>query len=138
MKNKFSQLALLSLLLAVPARAGLADKTLDIYWVDSEGGGSTLIVTPEGESVLIDTGNPGGRDAKRIHKVATEVAGLKRIDHVVITHFHIDHFGGLAELADLMPVGTLHDKGLTLANPDNNPTDTRWPIVSGALVPWMR
>ena len=112
------------------ARAGKTDQTLDIYWVDSEGGGSTLIVTPEGESVLIDTGNPGGRDAKRIHKVATEVAGLKRIDHVVITHFHIDHFGGLAELADLMPVGTLYDKGLTETNPDGNAKDTRWPLLS--------
>src|SRR5690554_6256740 len=90
------------------ALAGAADKTLEIYWVDSEGGGSTLIVTPDGESVLVDTGNPGGRDAGRIHKVATEVAGLKRLDHVVITHFHVDHFGGLAELAALMPVGTLH------------------------------
>src|SRR5258707_678709 len=92
-------------------QAGGDGKTLDIFWIDSEGGGSTLIVTPQGESVLVDTGNPGGRDAKRIHRVATEVAGLKRIDHVIITHFHVDHFGGLAELAALMPVGILHDKG---------------------------
>ena len=122
-------LALL-VLATLTAHAGKADKTLDIYWVDSEGGGSTLIVTPEGESVLIDTGNPGGRDPKRIQKVATEVAGLKQIDHVVITHFHIDHFGGLAELAELMPVGALYDKGLTIENPDNNPKDTRWPLIS--------
>src|SRR4051812_18623310 len=87
------------------ASARTADKTLEIYWLDSEGGGSTLIVTPTGESVLIDTGNPGGRDAQRIYKTATEVAGLKRLDHVIITHFHIDHFGGLAELAALMPIG---------------------------------
>ena len=53
--------------------------------------------------MLIDSGNPGGRDAARIHRVATEQAGLKRIDHAIITHFHVDHFGGLAELADLMP-----------------------------------
>ncbi|MSU44178.1 MAG: MBL fold metallo-hydrolase, partial [Pedosphaera sp.] len=56
-----------------PAQAA---PSLDVYWIDSEGGGSTLIVTPAGESVLIDSGNPGGRDAKRIYKVATEVAGL--------------------------------------------------------------
>ncbi|MEN9573651.1 MAG: hypothetical protein RL514_1506 [Verrucomicrobiota bacterium] len=124
-------LAITLLVLATAtARAGKASQTLDIYWVDSEGGGSTLIVTPEGESVLIDTGNPGGRDAKRIHKLATEVAGLKRIDHIVITHFHIDHFGGTAELADLMPVGTLYDKGLTATSPDGNAQDTRWPLLS--------
>jgi len=122
--------ALATLALTLPASAGKADRTLDIYWVDSEGGGSTLIVTPEGESVLVDTGNPGGRDAHRIHKVATEIAGLQRIDHVVITHFHIDHFGGLAELADLMPVGTLYDKGLTETSPDGNAKDTRWPLLS--------
>ena len=124
-------LALFSLA-AFSARAATADKTLDIYWIDSEGGGSTLIVTPEGESVLIDTGNPGGRDAGRIHKVATQAAGLKRIDHIVITHFHLDHFGGVAELSALMPIGTLWDKGITDANPDGNPKDTRWPVLSKA------
>jgi beta-lactamase superfamily II metal-dependent hydrolase len=113
-----------------PVRAGKADKALDIYWVDSEGGGSTLLVTPEGESVLVDTGNPGGRDAKRIHKLVTEVAGLKQIDHVVITHFHIDHFGGLAELADLMPVGALYDKGITDTSPAQEIKDPRWPLLS--------
>lgn len=110
--------------------AGPADKTLDIYWIDSEGGGSTLIVTPEGESILVDTGNPGGRDAGRIHKVATETAGLKRLDHVVITHFHVDHFGGLAELAALMPVGTLYDKGITDQSPDGKAQDMRWTLAS--------
>src|SRR6185295_11757048 len=105
-------------LLPVCARAGKADKTLDIYWIDVEGGGGTLIVTPEDESILIDTGNPGGRDSGRIHKVAKEVAGLKKIDHLVLTHFHIDHFGGAAELAQLMPIGTVHDKGIPETDPD--------------------
>lgn len=106
------------------------DKTLDIYWIDSEGGGSTLIVTPAGESVLIDTGNPGGRDSQRIEKVAKEVAGLTRIDHVVITHFHVDHFGGFAELSALMPIGTLHDKGVPEGSPDGKPQDMRWTLMS--------
>jgi competence protein ComEC len=111
-------------------RAGAADKTLDLYWVDSEGGGSTLIVTPRGESILVDTGNPGGRDAQRIYKVATELAGLKRLDHVIITHFHVDHFGGLAELAALMPVGTLYDKGVPEGSPDGRPQDVQWTLRS--------
>src|SRR5438128_8590848 len=71
---------------------------LQIYWIDVEGGGGTLIVTPAGESVLIDSGNPGGRDSGRIHRTATEAAGLKRIDHYITTHLHVDHFGGAAEL----------------------------------------
>ena len=98
-----------------PAQAA---PSLDVYWIDSEGGGSTLIVTPAGESVLIDSGNPGGRDAKRIYKVATEVAGLKRIDHLITTHFHIDHFGGAPELSQLIPIGTVWDNGVTDQNPD--------------------
>jgi competence protein ComEC len=119
-------LAALLLLLPLWAGAGLKDGTLEVYWIDVEGGGATLIVTPAGESVLIDTGNPGGRDAGRIHKVATEAAGLERIDHLLVTHFHMDHFGGAAELAALMPIGTLWDKGLPETDPDNNPRNTRW------------
>ncbi len=126
-------LVLGTLLAAAPLAAQAAPSTgapLRIYWVDVEGGGATLIVTPQGESILIDAGNPGGRDAGRIHKMATEQAGLKRIDHVIITHFHVDHFGGLAELAALMPVGTLYDKGITEADPDGKPNDMRWTLMS--------
>jgi competence protein ComEC len=97
------------------AHAGAADKRLDIYWIDVEGGAATLIVTPAGESVLVDAGNPGGRDSQRIHKVATEVAKLKKLDHVVVTHLHADHFGGVAELAELMPVRTLYEGGIDSA-----------------------
>lgn len=110
---------LTALLIAVTAsqlHAAAADKKLDVYWIDVEGGAATLLVTPAGESVLIDTGNPGDpgkppRDAGRIHKVATEVAGLKKIDHLITTHFHRDHFGGAADLAKLMPIGVVYDNG---------------------------
>lgn len=90
------------------------DKTrgLDIYFVDTEGGAATLIVTPAGESLLIDCGNPGMRDAGRIHAVATEKAGLKAIDHLVITHWHADHYGGVGSLARLMPIHHYYDHGI--------------------------
>jgi competence protein ComEC len=98
---------------------------LDIYWPDVEGGAGTLIVTPAGESVLIDTGMPGGRDPGRIHEIASKVAGLKKIDYLVITHLHLDHFGGAAELAQLMPIGTVLDNGIPDRSPDN-PNDRTW------------
>jgi len=79
--------------------------------------------------VLVDTGNPGGRDPQRIHRVATEMAGLKSIDHVVITHFHGDHFGGLAELAALLPIGAIYDKGVPEGSPDGKPQDARWALM---------
>jgi beta-lactamase superfamily II metal-dependent hydrolase len=97
------------------AVASTKPRSLEIYWVDVEGGGATLIVTPAGESVLVDAGFPGGRDAGRIAKVAKEVAGLERIDALVVTHYHLDHFGGVAELAALMPIGTLYDHGIDTA-----------------------
>jgi beta-lactamase superfamily II metal-dependent hydrolase len=93
-------------------------RPLEIYWSDVEGGGATLIVTPEGQSVLIDAGNPGGRDSKRIFKVASEIAGLKKIDFLITTHFHVDHFGGAAELCKLIPIGTVYDNGIPAKNPD--------------------
>lgn len=118
-------LFVLPLLLAADKEA----PPLQIHWIDSEGGGSTLLVTPAGESVLIDTGNPGGRDAARIlHTV--KAAGLERLDHVVITHFHLDHFGGLAELAEQIPVGTLYDKGLPEEVPDRGGNQARWTLTS--------
>jgi len=84
---------------------------LRIYWIDVEGGASTLFVSPTGESLLFDTGyETGGRDAKRIYETAQK-AGLKQIDHVVISHWHGDHVGGLAALAKMIPMGHFYDHG---------------------------
>src|SRR5580704_16687201 len=78
-------------------------KSLDIYFIDVEGGQSTLFVTPAGESVLVDAGNPGGRDSRRI--VATiKQLGLKQIDYMVVTHLDDDHVGGVAEVAEQIPI----------------------------------
>ena len=120
----------LAAMISIPALS--APKGLEIYWIDSEGGGSTLLVTPSGESILVDAGNPGPRDAARIHKVATETAGLKRIDHLIVTHFHIDHFGGVADLAELMPIENLYDKGLpdSATPPDAGANAKLWAINS--------
>lgn len=107
--------------------AGAQDGTLDFYWVDSQGGGSTLVITPGGESILIDAGNPGGRDSGRIHAVAAQVAGLRQIDHLIVTHLHTDHFGGAPELAGLMPIGRVYDNGVPDRDPDGN-NDASWPL----------
>jgi competence protein ComEC len=87
-------------------------RTLDIYWIDVEGGASTLIVAPSGESLLVDTGFPGNddRDAKRI-QAAAMAAGLTKIDNLVITHFHVDHVGGVPALSKLIPIGKIWDHG---------------------------
>src|SRR5204862_3528955 len=88
-------------------------KTLDIYVVDVEGGNATLFVSPSGESVLIDTGNGGAaavRDADRI-AAAVKDAGLTQIDNLITTHWHGDHFGGMAELASRIPIRNFIDHG---------------------------
>src|SRR5438045_7984611 len=71
-------------------------KELQIYSIDVEGGQATLIVSPSGQSLLVDTGWPGfnGRDADRIVAVA-KAAGISQIDYVLITHYHGDHVGGV-------------------------------------------
>jgi competence protein ComEC len=113
--------------LAVMAARGFAAKTLDIYFIDVEGGQATLIVTPVGESLLVDTGFPGSggrfeslpgdphaaRDAQRIVAAAKD-AGIARIDYLLVTHFHADHVGGVVELAQLMPIDTFIDHGSAL------------------------
>ena len=99
--------------------AGKADGRLDIYWIDVEGGAATLIVTPQNETVLIDTGNPGIRDPDRIVQVATRVAKVRSIDHLIVTHYHRDHYGGAATLATLLPIGTVYDNGRFEGMPDD-------------------
>ena len=87
-------------------------ENLRIYAIDVEGGQSTLLVSPSGESLLVDTGWPGnnGRDADRI-QAAMKDAGITRIDHLLITHFHVDHVGGVPNLAARVPVGEFLDHG---------------------------
>ena len=95
----------------VVAGAGAA-ASLDIYFIDVEGGQATLIVTPERQSLLVDTGYPerNGRDPDRI-MAAIRDAHLPRIDYLLITHFHEDHDGGAAELARRIPIGAYVDYG---------------------------
>src|SRR5688500_13855257 len=96
-----------------PAAQTRAGKTLDIYVVDVEGGNATLFVSPSGESLLMDTGNGGAaavRDADRI-MAAVKDAGLSRIDHLITTHWHGDHFGAMAELAGRIPIRHYIDHG---------------------------
>src|ERR1041385_7909841 len=83
---------------------GRAANNLQMYFIDVEGGGATLIVTPSGESLLADTGNPGNddRDPKRILQAA-QLAGLKKIDYLLITHFDGDHVGGVPSVAKMIP-----------------------------------
>src|SRR5271166_4179062 len=95
---------LLFLLLVIASvSADEAHKNLQIYWVDAEGGASTLIVAPSGESMLVDTANrtADDRDAKRIFAAAQQ-AGLKKIDMLLTTHFHGDHIGSMPALAKLI------------------------------------
>ena len=117
-----------ALALATRLSADQATGTLDVYWVDSEGGGSTLVVTPAGESVLIDAGTPG--TAGRVVTAAREVAGLKGIDYAIVTHFHTDHFGGVPVVAAGIPIAHLWDNGIPDADPDHNPDTGFWRSVS--------
>jgi beta-lactamase superfamily II metal-dependent hydrolase len=103
-----------AMLLTTAAHADHSNGRLDIYFIDVEGGAATLIVTPEGESVLIDSGYPDnhGRDLHRIIDVAKNQAGLKSIDHAVVSHWHLDHYGNHAALEAEFGIGTFWDRGI--------------------------
>ena len=89
---------------------GQQGKGLDVYFIDVEGGQSTLFVTPAGQSLLVDTGWAGARDAGRIADVAKQ-AGITQIDYLVTTHYHGDHVGGAVDLASRIPIKTFVDHG---------------------------
>jgi len=107
-----SFIAAIFIALCLTVSASAKPKPLQIYFIDVEGGQSTLVVSPSGQSLLIDTGWPGfdGRDANRI-VAAAKAAGVKKLDYVLITHFHRDHVGGVVQLADKMAIETLVDHG---------------------------
>ena len=116
----------ISFLLAVcfallcPVAQAQTNKTLDIYVIDVEGGNATLFVAPSGESVLIDTGNGGSaapRDAGRI-MAAAKAAGLAHIDNLITTHWHGDHFGGMAELSGRIQIRNFIDHGPNVQQPN--------------------
>ncbi|MES2471716.1 MAG: MBL fold metallo-hydrolase, partial [Pseudomonadota bacterium] len=108
-----------ALLLAMPAAA--QERPLKIMVVDVEGGAATLFLTPEGQSLLIDTGWPAGngqmpspdgsKDSADRIVMAAKKLGIRKIDYVVVTHYHDDHSGGAAALAKKIPVGTFIDHG---------------------------
>jgi beta-lactamase superfamily II metal-dependent hydrolase len=109
------------------------ERSLHIYFVDVEGGQATLIIMPTGETLLFDAGYPGkgkadptpgkvrdARDAQRIAAAARD-ANISRIDFLIISHFHEDHFGGVIELAQLMPIGTIIDHGTEMQKSRDKP-----------------
>src|SRR4051812_26469320 len=114
--------ALLSLLIccALARPAAQAGRPLDIYFIDVEGGQATLFVTPSGESMLIDTGYPGfaGRDVTRVLDTI-KLAGLTRLDYLLVTHYHTDHVGNAAAIAAKIPVGTFIDHGESVETTDD-------------------
>src|SRR5262249_8912582 len=122
----------------VPTSSGPAARraTLDIFFIDVEGGQSTLVATPAGQTLLIDAGFAGtgafeavpgdprqARDANRIVAAARH-AGVSRIDYLLVTHFHADHDGGIPELAQLMPIGTFVDHETVPGNVDDGAVGT--------------
>jgi beta-lactamase superfamily II metal-dependent hydrolase len=112
MRNKIAALATMAVCL--PAlHAQKSAKPMTMYFIDTEGGHAALYISPTGQSLLEDTGNPGDRDVPRI-MAAINDAGLKQIDFLLLTHYHVDHVGGLEAMAKLIPIKHFIDHGPTV------------------------
>ena len=114
MKIRIAPMALAALTLCLPAlHAQTAAKPMTMYFIDTEGGHAVLYISPTGESLLEDPGNPGNRDVPRI-MAAINDAGLKQLDYLVLTHYHVDHVGGVEALAKQIPIKHFIDHGPTV------------------------
>ena len=130
MRQAMLFLLVLVLSASVAGAQNRASKTLDIYVIDVEGGNlPCFFVSPSGESMLVDTGNGGDgavRDAGRII-AAVKDSGIQQIDHLIITHYHGDHIGGLSELATHIPIKEFIDHGAnTQPGPNIDPILQRY------------
>lgn len=129
--------------------AGAQEQPLKIIAIDVEGGTATLVITPQGKSILFDAGWPPGMGITRpAAGVAAPVAptpgsterivgtaklmGLKRIDYLVTTHYHLDHVGGVPNLVKSFPIGTFVDHG------DNREIQSRQASGPGSPVIWYK
>ncbi len=123
-------LTLTSIALQQSAAADEKDGRLDIYFIDVEGGAATLMVTPAGESLLVDSGSAdvSNRDLNRILKVLRDVAGRKHLDHAVVSHWHSDHYGNHAALAGQISIKNFWDRGI----PDMLIEDSKFPESAAA------
>jgi beta-lactamase superfamily II metal-dependent hydrolase len=112
---------LVALFFLISTTASAQSRNLTIYWIDVEGGAATLFLSPSGESLLIDTGfDTNDRDAHRI-VAAMKDAGISTIDHLIISHYHTDHVGGLATLSKLVPIGHFYGR-----NDEIEPVNQKW------------
>jgi competence protein ComEC len=112
--------AVLSLIVALVVSSAAQTKPttpLQVWVVDVEGGKAALYVTPTGQTAIVDTGFPGARDLDRIMAAIAD-AGVKQIDYLVSTHYHVDHIGNVVELSKRIPIGTFVDHGPTVEGPD--------------------
>src|SRR5262245_61614883 len=113
LRRVFSIIVVIAVTAAFSLAQSRSSKALDIYVIDVEGGNATLFAPPSGETVLIDTGNVGAaaaRDAARI-QAAMKDAGIQQIDHLITTHWHGDHFGGMSEFASKVTIKEFIDHG---------------------------
>ena len=117
MKRLASTLSIALVAVAVLAAQSKTAKPLDIWVVDVEGGKAAIYVSPTGQTAMIDTGFPGARDLDRITAAIAD-AGIKQIDYLISTHYHVDHVGNLVELSKRIPVGTYVDHGPTVEGPN--------------------
>lgn len=133
MKRLFAAALMMSATFALSQSKTQSSGALHAYFADVEGGQATLFVTPSGESLLVDTGWPGNndRDADRIVELCKQ-AGVKKIDNVLITHYHIDHAGGIPQLAAKMPIGRFIDHGPNRETADK-PTEDSWQAYQKVL-----
>ena len=91
------------------------DGELEIHHIDVGQADSTLVITPDGETILVDTGDWRQDGSDVIAYLESE--GIDRIDHLVATHGHADHIGGHAAVIEYFEteadgIGNVYDSGV--------------------------
>ncbi len=96
----------------------LPERVLEVTVLDVGQGDAIFIACPNGRTLLVDGGpsSPAYDAGARVILPFLRAKGYRRVDTMIVTHPHLDHYGGLSAVVESVEVGEIFSSGVTSAS----------------------